>query len=98
MGSFLFQIDLPEFTAELAALIPTHRAYIDKLFKKGDMLSYSVALNRDKLWCVVAAEDEEQAVKMVLKLPLYAYFTDVVCIPLMFHNTSPAALPAIVLN
>jgi homogentisate 1,2-dioxygenase len=98
MGAFLFQLELPEFDESLFAVIPVHRALINKLFSEGRILSYSVADNRSMIWCVINAEDEQEAMELVLKFPLYQFFTDVSCHPLLFHNNQPAMMPTISLN
>jgi hypothetical protein len=98
MAAFLFQLELSEFTDEIAATVPIHRVHINKLFAEGRILSYSVSIHRNMLWCVVNAEDEQEAMEMVLAFPLYQYFTEVSCHPLLFHNTLPATVPGISLN
>ncbi len=98
MAAYLFQLELSEFTDELAAVVPIHRELINKLFGEGRILSYSVSIHRNMVWCVINAEDEQEAMEMVLSFPLYPYFTEVSCHPLLFHNTLPASLPGISLN
>lgn len=98
MPAFLFQIELPPLTEEIINTIPRHREYINKLFSEGRMLSYSVSINRNLIWCVVNAEEEQEAMDMVIKLPLYKYFSDIHCHTLLFHNVLPATLPGISLN
>jgi len=98
MAAFLFQFELPVFDDKLGAVIPFHREHINKLFSEGRILSYSVSVNRNMVWCVINAEDEQEAMEMVLAFPLYQYFTDVTCHALLFHNTLPATLPGISLN
>lgn len=98
MAAYLFQLELTEFSDDIAATVPVHRAHINKLFSEGRMLSYSVSAHRNMIWCVVNAEDEQEAMEMVLAFPLYQYFTEVSCHPLLFHNTLPATLPDISLN
>lgn len=98
MAAYLFQLELPEFTDDLAAVIPVHRAHINRQFSEGRILSYSVSSHRNMIWCVINAEDEQEAMEMVLHFPLYQYFTEVSCHPLLFHNTLPASLPGISLN
>ncbi len=98
MSAFFFQLELPGITHEMAEVIPAHREHINKLFAEGRLLSYSVSLNRDYVWCVANAEDEQEAMEVILAFPLYKYFTDVSCTPLLFHNTLPASLPGIFLN
>jgi hypothetical protein len=98
MAAFLFQLELSEFSDTIAAMVPVHREYINKLFSEGRILSYSVSAQRNMIWCVINAEDEQEAMEMVLAFPLYQYFNEVVCHPLLFHNILPATLPGISLN
>lgn len=98
MAAFLIQIELPSFTDEMARIIPQHRAYVNKLFAEGRLLSYSVSQPRTLVWCVINAADEQEAMGIVLQLPLYPYFTDVICHPLLFNNTMPVSMPHISLN
>ena len=98
MPAYLFHIELSPLTEELVATIPFHRAYVDRMFAEGRILSYSVSLNRDMIWCVVNAEDEQEAMEKVVAFPLHRFFMDVTCVPLLFHNTVPSSLPGIVLN
>lgn len=98
MAAYLFQLELQEFSDEIAAAVPIHREHINKLFSEGRILSYSLSIHRTMIWCVINAEDEQEAMEMVLSFPLYQYFTEVSCHPLLFHNTLPATLPDISLN
>ncbi len=98
MPAYLFQIELPPFSEALMAAIPSHRAHVDQLFSEGKILSYSVSQKRDTIWCVVSAEEEQEAMEMILAFPLFKFFLDVTCNPLLFHNVMPSALPGIVLN
>jgi uncharacterized protein YciI len=98
MPAYLFHLELADLTEETVATIPAHREHINKLFAAGRILSYSVSVHRNMIWCVINAEDEQEAMEMVLGFPLYKYFTEVSCHPLLFHNTLPSTLPAISLN
>lgn len=98
MAAYLFQLELSEFTDEITAAVPAHREHINKLFSDGRILSYSVSIHRNMIWCVVNTEDEQEAMEMVLAFPLYPHFSEVACHPLLFHNTLPATLPGISLN
>ncbi len=98
MAAYLFQLELSEFTDAIRAVVPAHRAHINKLFSEGRILSYSVSINRNLIWCVINAEDEQEAMEMVLAFPLYPHFVEVFCHALLFHNTLPATLPGISLN
>ena len=98
MSAYLFEIELPPITDEITALIPEHRDHVANLFSQGRLFSYSVSHNRKMVWCVVNAEDDQEAMEIIAKLPLYKFFTDVSCHPLLFHNTMPVTLPDISLN
>ncbi|MCW3122653.1 MAG: hypothetical protein JWQ38_2145 [Flavipsychrobacter sp.] len=98
MAAYLFQLELSEFSDDLAAVVPFHREHINKLFSEGRILSYSVSIHRNLIWCVINAEEEQEAMEMVLAFPLYPHFVEVSCHPLLFHNTLPATLPGISLN
>ena len=98
MADFLFELELAALNEDMATVIPSHREQIGKLFAEGRLLSYSVSINRNYIWCVVNAEDEQHAMEIVLSFPLFPYFNDVSCHPLLFHNTLPTALPVISLN
>ncbi len=98
MAGYLFQLELPVINDRIADVIPRHREHINALFAKGRILSYSVSLNRNLIWCVINAEDEQEAMEMVVSFPLFPFFSDVTCHPLLFHNVLPAAMPGISLN
>lgn len=98
LAAFFFQLELPIVTEAMMAIIPAHRAHINKLFAAGSLLSYSVSQSRSFIWCVINTETEQDAFEIVLSFPLYPFYTDVVCHPLLFHNTLPTALPGMSLN
>ncbi len=98
MSAYLFQFELGEFTEELVATIPAHRQRINTLLIDGKLLSYSVSQSRTLIWCVITADDQQEAMELVLTFPLYRYFTDVLCHPLLFHHAMPMVLPGISLN
>ena len=99
MVAYMFQFELPAaFSEELMAAIPAQRAHVNELFISGRLLTYSVSQLRTALWCVIAAEDEQDAMEVVAGFPIHPYFTDVMCHPLLFHNTVPQSLPDISLN
>lgn len=99
MTSYMFQFELPsEYSPEMAAIIPRHREHINRLFLKGSIISYSISQLKTSLWCIVVADSEQEAMEIVACFPLHPYFLDVLCNPLMLHNTVPNVLPEISLN
>ena len=95
---YMFQMELPEMTMEIAEKIQMHREHINQLFIDKKLLSYSVSNTRRFIWCVVAAGSEQEAMEIAALFPLYPFFTDIMCHPLLLHNTQAATLPDISLN
>lgn len=98
MTAYMFQFELPPMSDEMAARIPLQRARIAELFSEGSLITYSLSQSRLALWCVVMAETEQDALEIVASFPLHPYFSEVMCQPLMFHNTVSSSLPDISLN
>lgn len=98
MSAYLFYAELPPATEEIMNVVPAHRQHINNLFAEGRLLSYSVSAQRTMIWCVLNAEDEQEALEMFSRFPLHPYFTDISCTALLFHNTIPSSLPEISLN
>lgn len=90
--------DLPEeLTEEFMNLIPEQRQEVNKLFQNGVFTSYTLALDRSKLWITLFQEDEEKVMEILAQLPLMPYFR-VEIYPLAFHNAARVVLPALSLN
>jgi hypothetical protein len=88
MASYLFQLELSVSAEELGLVIPMQRAHINKLIDTETVLSYSVSLGNNMIWCVLDAADEQEAIDVVLQFPLYPHFSEISCYPLSFHNTT----------
>lgn len=82
----------PDFTEEFLALIPQQRLYIDNLMAEGAVKSYSLALDRSRLWTVVAAETEFEVMEVIAGMPLKDYMQPQVS-ELMFHNEAEQMAP-----
>lgn len=98
MAAFMFHMELMSFSDEMMETIPKHRERVNEMFAEGNLLSYSVSVNRDEIWCVISAADESEAMELAATFPLSPYFIDVTCTTLLFHNTVTADLPGISLN
>ena len=98
MPMYHVSAELPDFNEEVAALVPRHRAYIEKLLKEEKLMSYSVSAGANALWCVLSADDEQAAMQLIAEMPMQHYFTDVHCTRLLFHQGLQNKLPAISLN
>ena len=88
----MIEFDLPQvFTEEFMALIPKQRYVLNELMSRGEIQSYSLALDRSKLWMVVVGENEFEVIELIDQLPLSIFMTPDIS-ELMFHNTASLSL------
>jgi len=88
----MIEFDLPQvFTEEFMALIPKQRYVLNELMSRGEVQSYSLALDRSKLWMVAVGENEFEVMELIDQLPLSIYMTPDIS-ELMFHNTASLSL------
>ncbi len=85
-------------TNEFMTLIPSHRARINKLMQRGQILSYALNAERTRLWMIFNVKDDDEVERILASLPLHVYFTSYEIDLLMFHNASAGVLPSISLN
>lgn len=94
----MVEIALPsELTEEFLTLIPKQRALVNQLFNQGKLTSYSLALDRSKLWATVLAESVEEVVHTLSMLPLRKYM-EVEIHQLAFHQNTTHNLARISMN
>ena len=88
MAQFIIDIQIPMNPDEgFFELIPRQRAHIDKLLEQGTVMSYSLSLDRSRLWVTMNARTEREAIEILSAFPMFKYFEPTLY-PLMFHNTS----------
>ena len=92
MKEYMIEIDLPEmFTETFMSKIPEQRDHINKLLARGIIRSYTLSLDRSKLWIVAIAEDEFAVIQMIDRFPLAEYMIPDIT-ELMFHNSQEQVL------
>lgn len=86
--TYMIEFELPEvMTEEFMALIPQQRYVINQMLAEGTIKSYSLSMDRSRLWVVMSAVSEFEAMEMVDTFPLRDFMTPHFC-ELMFHNTA----------
>lgn len=91
--AFMIEFDLPEAPdEEFFSLIPRQRYVINNLMAEGVIKSYSLAVDRSRLWVIAQAESEFAVMEIIADMPLSPYMTPVVS-ELMFHNSYEAVMP-----
>lgn len=89
---FMAEFDLPMyFSEEFIQLIPAQRTYINYLLAEGKVKSYSLALDRSRLWTIFSAKSEDEVMHIIEDMPL-GDFMDANISELMFHNAQDRVL------
>lgn len=102
MKSYMVNIALGDFTEEFMRLIPLQRAQVNILMQSNRLASYAVSMDRQTLWMVINAENEQEIESIVTAMPLHKYMHIEEVRELMFHERAlpqqSLALPAFSLN
>jgi len=98
MAQYMIDILLPvEPNVEFFSLIPAQRTHIENLLERGTVMSYSLSLDRSRLWIYLNARNERDALDILKAFPLYQYF-ELSIHPLAFHNNTSRSLLKVSLN
>lgn len=98
MSQYMIEFELPaNMDTEFIQRIPAQRLKINELMESGKILSYSLSADRQKLWCILKAESEVEAMETIAEFPLIEYMDPTVT-ELMFHNMVAARIPLFSLN
>lgn len=74
MKNYMVDIKLPDILSEeFLAAIPRQRAAVNKLMEEKVILSYSLAMDRSKLWTVVRAKTESDVFDVLSEFPLIGW-------------------------
>ena len=93
---YMVEFEVPELTPFMLSMIPEQREAIDQMMVKGKMISYSLSMNRDKVWSLMLADNESELLQIIDELPMSSYMSFDYK-ELMFHNTVHL-IPAMSLN
>jgi muconolactone delta-isomerase len=98
MSQYMVEILLPVFMSEdFKEKIPAQREKINELMEQGRLMSYALADDYSKLWCVVRAETEFEVMSLISEFPLIEYMEPNIC-KLIFNNVVAMRLPMFSLN
>jgi muconolactone delta-isomerase len=98
MNQYMVEMELPPTLDErFMSLIPSHRAKVNELMNSGRITSYTVALDRSKVWMTVTARGETEVVELLTKLPLTVYMEYEIN-ELMFHQSVQLVMPSVSMN
>ena len=98
MSQFMVEFELPNpFPEQLIIKIPSQRLVVNQLLEDGKIQSYALSIERDRLWCVVNAEDELDVMRIIGEFPLINYIRPTIT-ELMFNNAVVMRVPSFSLN
>jgi muconolactone delta-isomerase len=98
MAEFMIDITLPEDLEEdFLAKIPAQRTMVNRLMLKGIVTSYSLSMDRGKLWITMDASSKQEIIRQLNAFPLIDYFTYHIY-TLVFHNTPVMKVPPFSIN
>jgi hypothetical protein len=98
MSQYMIEILLPSFMSEeFMEKIPAQRKKINELMEQGRLMSYALGEDYSKLWCVVRAETEFDAMSLISEFPLIDFMEPSIS-KLMFNNVVAMRLPMFSLN
>ena len=98
MKQFQITVQLPdEFSEEFISRIPAQRSMVNGLMRKGIILSYSLSMDRSRLWIVMEAESENNVIEILSRFPLIRYMAPEIT-ELLFHNSVYINVPKVSLN
>jgi hypothetical protein len=98
MAEFMIDITLPEDLEEdFIAKIPEQRTMVNRLMLKGIVTSYSLSMDRGKLWITMEANTKQDIIKQLNAFPLISYFTYHIY-SLAFYNAPVIKVPPFSIN
>jgi muconolactone delta-isomerase len=98
MNQYMAELDLPDpLPDEFVSLIPSQRARVNELMNLGRIAGYTLAMDRSKLWTVIVADSETEALELVSTFPLFKFMA-VSIRELAFHQSPSLMIPHFSLN
>lgn len=86
--TYMIEFELPDvMSEEFMALIPQQRYIINQMLAEGTIKSYSLSMDRSRLWVVMSAASEMEVMEIVNTFPLRDFMNPHLS-ELMFHNTA----------
>lgn len=97
LKQYIVEFDiLDPYDPVLYAQIPQQRQVVNDLFTSGKLVTYTLTMDRSKLWAIFVVSAESELINLIDKLPLSQYM-DYQYKELMFHQ-SIRLLPTMSLN
>lgn len=99
MAMFVVSLTLPEsFDEAVMAVIPRHRAFVNKLLAEHVIESYAISADRSRGWVTMSGSDEATVRAVIEQLPLYRFLREVEVDELFIYDSAAYRFPSVSLN
>ncbi|GAC1598514.1 MAG: hypothetical protein NVS3B25_24470 [Hymenobacter sp.] len=99
MPTFVVSLRLPAgYDKAFLALIPSHRAFINRLLNEKVVETYAISLDRSRGWVTMHGDDAAAVQALVEQFPLFRYMHEVEIEELFIFDSTASRFPRINLN
>lgn len=99
MPTFIVSLRLPDtYDEDFIALIPRHRAFINRMLAEKVIETYAISADRSRGWVTINADDAAAVHTVVEQFPLFQYLHDVEIDELFIFDSVASHFPHISLN
>lgn len=99
MPRFVVSLRFPDvYDEEFIALIPSHRAFINRLLNEKIVEVYAISSDRSRGWVTMNGDDAAAVQAVVKQFPLYHYLHGVEIDELFIFDSAASRFPHIILN
>lgn len=99
MPTFVVSLLLPDsYDEEFLALIPSHRAFINRLLNEKIVEVYAISSDRNRGWVTMNGDDAAAVRAIVEQFPLYHYLRSIEIDELFIFDSAASRFPHISLN
>ena len=99
MARFVVTVRFPaSFNEEFIALIPQHRALINRLIEENVVEAYAISASRTQGWITMNGQNAAVVRAVVEQFPLYRFFEQVEVDELFIFDSMASRFPRISLN
>jgi hypothetical protein len=99
MARFVVTVRFPDrFSEDFIALIPQHRALINRLIEENVVEAYAISASRTRGWITMNGLNADVIRAVVAQFPLYRFFEQVEVDELFVFDSMASRFPRISLN
>ena len=99
MPTFVVSLSLPDsFDEAFMAVVPRHRAFINRLLAEHVIEAYAISADRSRGWVTVNSTDADAVRALIEQFPLFRFLQAVEVDELFIYDSGTARFPSISLN